>query len=226
MFNVQNPPFLILPVSAEGAQALMKRDGYTEHVTSDGKIYVSYEDGWTLPVSAENRKLIDAEPLLLLRNSGRITSEGSTFTKGFAHQFCQANGSEITQSRYQSIFPDRPNDKWMLIPESAAVIWLQYSNKTQFLGEMGQDSERFYYGKLLISTLTIKKDSVPRLDKNADNLSLRSMQYRVEEKVLITRDWNTTDEVPEEYLNSLLAGKDLGNFSAVLSVAITRATSR
>ena len=225
MFNPMNPPFLTLPVSQDELTRLMKHEGYNSHTIHDGQILVSFQEGWTIPLTADEKKLINSEPLLLLRNSGRITSEGSTSLKGFAHQFCKVNGDTLPVEYTKKIFPDNLFESWMLVPESAAVVWLQYQSKTQYLGEAGHDSVSYYYGKILISTLTIRKDSVPRLDKNADNLSLRPIQYRVEENVLISRDWNTTDEDPVKYLMDLLSSNALDQFKPTLGVAIAVATT-
>lgn len=225
MFNPLNPPFLVMPVTQEESVRLLKHEGFDTHTTYDDQILVSFQDGWTLPFTADEKKLVTSEPLLLLRNSGRITSEGSSSAKGFAHQFCKVSGDELPRDYAARVFPERLRDNWMLVPEGAAVVWLQYQYKTQYLGEEAHDSVTYYYGKLLICSLTIQKDSVPRLDKNADNLSLRPIQYRVEEKVLISCDWNTTDENPVDYLMGILSEKGLDQFKATLGIAIAVASS-
>lgn len=225
MFNPLNPPFLVLPVTSEESEKLMKHEGYYSHTTYDDQALVSFQDGWTLPLSPDEKKSISSEPLLLLRNSGRITSEGSSSAKGFAHQFCKINGDELSRDHANRVFAERLRENWMLVPESAAVVWLQYQYSTQYLGEEAHDSVTYYYGKLLICTLVIQRDSVPRLDKNADNLSMRPVQYRVEEKVLISRDWNTTDEDPVNYLMGLLSESSLDRFKPTLGIAIAVATS-
>lgn len=225
MFNPLNPPFITLPVTPEDAKMLSKHEGYNTHVTSDDQTLVSFQEGWTLPLTAQEKRQITAEPLLLLRNSGKITSEGSSFARGFAHQFCKVHGDALSDDYIKEVFPDRKHDKWMLIPDSAAVVWLQYSYKTEYLGESGHDSETYYYGKLLISTLTVQRDSVPRLDKSADNLGLRAIQYRVEEKVLLSREWSTNEEKPQEYLLNILSANDLDQYKSALETAIKVATS-
>lgn len=225
MFDSANPPFLTLPVSALESEIFPNSEGYNTHTTPDGQIYISYRDGWTLPLTSKQKKSIHAEPLLLLRNSGHITSAGSSFNKGFAHQFCKLGGEELSDDLIKDIFPDRPNDKWMLAPDGAAVIWLQFSYKNQSLGALGHDMAKIYYGKLLIIELTIRKDYVPRLDKNADNPDIRSLQYRVEEKFLISQHWNTVDEDPEKHLSALLSTNSLTHYAPALKHAISRAVS-
>ena len=225
MFNPTNPPFITLPITPTEAKMFSKHEGYNAHEVSADLTLVSFQEGWTLPLSAQEKKLVIEEPLLLLRNTGKITSEGSSFARGFAHQFCKMNGDDLPKNLVKVVFPDRKDENWMLVPESAAVVWLQYSYKTEYLGESGHDSETYYYGKLLISTLAVQRDSVPRLDKNADNLGLRAIQYRVEEKVLISREWTTTDEDPQGYLMDILSSHDLDHYKAPLAQAITVATS-
>jgi hypothetical protein len=225
MFDQYNPPFLTIPVTASETDMLTKHQWYRSHTTPEGKMLASFQEGWILPLSAQEKKGLSGEPLLLLRNTGCVTSEGSSFAKGFSHQFCKVNGDELTDEYNARIFVSDRGEDWMLVPGSAAVIWLQYSYKMQYLGELGQDSDTYFYGKILITTLTIKRDSVPRLDKHADDLSLRAIQYRVEEKILISRDWLTEDDRPLEHLKGILASHDLDRYGNALEHAIKRATS-
>lgn len=225
MYDSANPPFLTLSVSPDKATMFSQQDGYSTHTAPDDQILVGFRDGWTLPLSVQQNKQISSEPMLLIRDTGHITSAGSSFNKGFAHQFCMLDGSILPDNLVRSVFPDRPKDRWMLVPEGVAMVWLQYSYKYQSLGELGHDTERFYYGKLLIISLTICKDFMPRLDQNADNLDMRSILYRVEEKHLATHDWNTIDEEPREHLLNFVSSNNLERYSPAIETALNRALS-
>ena len=223
MFDSSHPPLLVLPVSMQQTTLFPSHEGYNLHFINDQRAFVSYKDGWTLPLSVKQKKFITEGPLLLVRNKGRVTSEGSSFVKGYAHQFIDEAGGEPECLLKNAIFPDAPDEEWSFVPKAVNAIWLQYGYKIQYFNDPSLGMEKFHHGKLLIFTFIIEQDAAPRLDKNADNPDLHDMHYRVADRQVINEVWNVSDKDPHIYLSDLLASRGYGKFSKALGEALTRA---
>ena len=226
MFSSSHPPLLVLPVSPEMAANFPKDRGYNQHPLDDKTLALSYMSGWTFPLSIEQREHIKATPLLLVRNKGGVTSEGSTFIKGYAHSFIRSDGQPPESVYNQAIFLDKPNEKWMLVPDRVNVVWLQCGYKNQYLGDLGNDMEKYHYGKLMILNYTIEMDIAPRLDRKADVLQMREIQYRVHDKQLLNASWSRVDDTTQEYLYTLLSEHGLEGYKETVSEALHRAGFR
>ncbi|MCL1849021.1 MAG: hypothetical protein FWF83_05045 [Clostridiales bacterium] len=220
MFSSQNPPLLTQPIDQAYASIFSEQEGYHHHFLTDGTMLVSYKQGWIFPFSPQQRKYITAAPLLLVKNSGHITSTASTTTKGFAHIFCDENGSEPSYRFKEVIFPVENTVEWMLVPESVTMIWFQYADKSQYLGESGSDILKTYYGKLLIRAFIIREELAPGFDRYADLASESSRILRVENKQLYNNGWNVDDEYPEGYFDKLMVENGLEQYAPVVRTAL------
>lgn len=226
MFDSSHPPLLVLPISMQQATLFPSHEGYFVHFINDDRALVSYKDGWTLPLSVQQQKYITNLPLLMVKNTGGITTESTTFNRGYAHQFCREDGSDPVFAYQCELFPDQPRVEWMFIENSVTMIWFQYGNKNQYCGSSGFDIERHYYGKLLIRQFTVKEDYSPGFDKKADDLSINDKQYRVESQKLYCDSWNVIDQSPEKHLTELLASEKLERFQSAVMNALTLSTSK
>lgn len=225
MFNSSNPPLLVQFANTQQITVFSQHEGYNIHFLSADKSLVSYREGWTFPLSVHQRNYITDPPLLMVKNKGRLTTSGSTFNKGYAHQFCDENGREPDALYQMEIFPDQPGVKWMLVKNTVVMIWLQYGNKNQYCGDSSFDMERIYYGKLIIRKFVIEEDYAPRLDKEADNTDSCSKQYRIDSHDLYNESWNTSTKEPETVLQELLADKNLERFAPAVMTALKKANT-
>lgn len=214
---------LVQPISLQHATLFPSHEGYCIHFLDETQALVSYKDGWTFPLSSHQQRFISAPPLLLLKESGCITSASSTVTKGYAHHFCQDDGTEPVVLSVQAIFPDQPDDKWMLIPNTITMIWLQYGNKDQYCGASSYEIERIYYGKLLIRKFDIEEDFAPRLGKDAADPVLNAKQYRVHSQQLYNGNWSLTDQDANDYLKGVLSSQTLERYQTAVTIALKRA---
>ncbi|MCL1906002.1 MAG: hypothetical protein FWG06_03225 [Clostridiales bacterium] len=223
MFDSTQPPLLVLPVTMQQTTLFSSQEGYNLHITNENRVFVSYKRGWTLPLSVQQRKFVSTEPLLLIRNKGRITSEGSTFIKGYAHQFADENGKEPAYVLKEAIFPDATDTEWTLVPGKVNMVWLQYGFKNQYCGDSSVDMEKFYYGKIMVFRFSIVEDVAPRLDKKADIPDTHEKQYRVMEDLLLNEGWSLTDGDTQQHIISLLSSHGLGAFTDAAKTALKMA---
>ena len=226
MFESSRPPLLVLLIPIQQLPLFPEAEGYETHYFSSDHILVCYKDGWTFPLSLKQQKFVTSPPLLLVRSKGRVTTAGGTFNKGYAHQFCSEEGREPVPVYQQEIFDDQPGVSWTFIKDSVTMIWLQYGNDNQYLGEAGADIERNFYGKLIIRKFMVALDYAPRLDKNADNYDLCAKAYRVASLDFFNESWTSTDEEPEEHLGARLNANSLSHFVPAVKAALRQANTR
>jgi hypothetical protein len=212
MFDSQRPPLLVLPVACEYASCFSEDDGYSSHLLYDDLALIGHKEKWILPLSAEQRRVITDVPLIMVKNSGGVTSGTSTSKKGYAHVFCDEAGSEPA--------PVYRKDEWMLIRDSITMIWFQYGEKMQFVGDSGNDSERFYYGKLLIRKFDIKESIAPGFDKKADVLAASAMLLRVEPTQIYSGGWNINNDDPQKCLIEIIAANRLTHYQNMVKTAL------
>ena len=224
MFDSSHPPFLVLPITAQQISLFPSHEGYYTHFLSDTQAIVSYRDGWTLPLSVQQQVYITDFPLLMIRNSGGITSRSSTSDKGYAHHFCRADGQEPRYVYQHSVFPDKPDDVWRFAQDNITMIWLQYGNKNQYCGGSTFELERNYYGKLLLREFIINEVSAPRFDKTADINTTNGKLFYVASNQLCNTSWNVKDGVPEEHMQNLLKEFHLERFQTTMLTALRRAS--
>lgn len=224
MFDSSYPPLLVQPITMQHFTLFPTHEGYFVHPLDGEQALVGYKDGWTFPLSLLQQKFISKAPLLLVRNEGRITTSGSTFDKGYAHQFCREDGQAPISLLQQAIFPEEASADWMLVADSVVMIWLQYGYKVQYCGDSGFDMERHYYGKLLIRNFVIQEDFAPKLDKKADIVG-SAKQYRVASREIYNSSWNVKDRDPAKHLDEILIANDLTQYRPALMVAYKRATT-
>ena len=223
MFDSTHPPLLVLPITEQQKSLFPTHEGYNLHPVDDHRSLVCYKSGWTLPLSVHQNKFISETPLLLVRNKGRVTSEGSSFLKGYAHEFVQADGSEPEYEFSDSIFSDMPDIKWSFVKKAVDAIWLQYGYKSQYFNDPSLGMEKLHYGKLLIFSFVIERDFAPRLDKNADNHELHDTLYRVADRQLLHEVWNVSDKNPHLFIANLLNENGLGVYRRAVETALSRA---
>lgn len=223
MFNSLQPPMLVHPIAMRHSTLFPSHEGYCVHFLDEEQALVSYKDGWAFPLSVQQQRFVSGRPFLLLKESGCITSSGSTFSKGYAHQFCQENGREAIFFKRQAIFPDQPDTMWMLIPNTVTMIWLQYGNKNQYCGDSGYEMERIYYGKLLIRSFIIEEDFAPKMGKDAADPVLCAKQYRVYGKQVFMNNWSLKDKDTHEYLTEILRRENLEQYQTAVTIALKRA---
>lgn len=223
MFNSLQPPMLVQPIQIRYNSLFPSHEGYCVHYLNENQALVSYKDGWTFPLSIQQQRFISMQPFLMLKESGRITSSSSTFSKGYAHQFCQENGAEPAYMSIEAIFPDLPDDMWMLIPSTITLIWLQYGNKNQYCGESGFDLERIYYGKLLIRKFNIKEVFAPKMGKDAADAMPGDKMYHIDSTQLYKGDWSFKDKDTNEYLREVLKSQNLERYQTAVTIALKRA---
>lgn len=225
MFDSSQPPLLVQPISMRNTHTTLfpSHGGYCVNFIDEAKALVSYTDGWTFPLSNMQQKYVSEPPLLLVRDSGCVTTASSTVTKGYAHQFCQDDGTGLVFHNTDVIFPDQPDIRWMLIPDTITMIWLQYGNKNQFCGESGHDIDRIYYGKLLIRKFVIEEDFAPRLGKNAVAPVLSAKQYRVHSHQIYKEDWSLIGQNADDYLKEVLTSQKLERYKTAVAIALKRA---
>ena len=223
MFDSSRPPLLVQPIEMRNFTLFPTHEGYVIHPIDNDKAIASYKLGWTFPLSVQMQALTTELPLLLVRDKGRITSSGSTFEKGYAHQFCREDGQPPEVHQRLNIFPDKPSQEWMLIRDSVTVIWLQYSSKTQYLGGLGQDMEHHYGGKLLIRNFVIQQAHAPRLDKASDIATAGEKQYRVESSTIFEHSWDLMDQDAVVYLQETLSANGISCYQDAVVTALNRA---
>ena len=225
MFDPHRPPFLVIPFDKQNAHSFPESAGYIHHPFDESRILVSHGEGWTFPVSVAQHA-IPKRPLLLVRDKGGVTSEGSSSLKGYAHQFVDAAGNPPAVAHNQAIFSELPDDEWMLIESTVDVIWMQYGYKNQYLGEAGTESMRIRYGKLIILRLTIEEDLGPSLDRRADMREMHNRQYRVCETPILNTAWSVMDKDTWEYLGPFLKDHGLAKYHDAIYTASERAGYR
>ena len=223
MFNSSRPPLLVQPITAHHFTLFPTHEGYTIHPIDSNLSLVSYKQGWTIPLSLQMQAFVTEEPLLLVRDKGGVTSGGSTSSKGYAHQFCNGDGSPVKPFLKSALFPDKPKEEWMLVRGSASIVWLQYGSKTQFLGSSGHQTTRNDYGKLLIRDFTIREAFAPRLDRASDIASAGEKQYRVESHKAFADNWSLTDGDTAAYLEKKLSEHQLDHYWPAVNIALKRA---
>lgn len=223
MFSSLQPPMLIQPINMRYSSLFPPHEGYTVHFIDENQAFAGYKDGWTFPLSGQQQRFVSAPPMLLIKESGCITSAGSTFSKGYAHQFCQENGTEPIYLSLQALFPDRPEDKWMLVPNSVTMVWLQYRNKNQYCGDSGYEMERIYYGRILIRRLDIVELFPPRIGKDAANPNMGDKMYYINTVNLFKDDWSLVDRDTNEYLCEALANQKMERYQHAVTIALKRA---
>ena len=220
MFASSRPPLLVLLIPVQQMSLFPQSEGYDTHYFSADHILVNYKDGWFFPLSVTQQKLVTSPPMLLVRSKGRVTTEGGTFKKGYAHQFCSEDGQEPVSLYQQEIFDDQPGVKWMLVQDSVTMVWVQNGNKSQYLGESGSDIERISYGKIIIRKFLVENDYEPKLDKNADNLNLCARLYRVSSVDFLNMEWSVSDQPAEEYLRGVLAENQIERYMPPVKAAL------
>lgn len=225
MFNPSHPPLLVQPIRMGHMHSTLfpYHEGYCVNYLDEVQALISYKDGWTFPLSSQQHRFVSEPPQLMVKNAGGITSASSTVTKGYAHQFCEEDGTELVNQRWEAVFPDQPEIKWMLIPNSITMIWLQFGNKNQYCGQYGSDIERIYYGKLLIRKFSIEEDFSPRLGKDAADPFLSAKQYRVHSHQVYHEDWSITDQDANSYICKLLTHHNLERYQTAVLIALKRA---
>ena len=225
MFELSCPPLLFQQIDKEHIRFFPSEAGYQIHPLSESQILVGYRNGWTFPLSVEQQKCVSTEPILLVRNSGGVTTSSGTTIKGYAHEFCQGNGQDPVCLYKQKLFPEQPDVDWMLIQDTVTMIWFQYGNKNQHLGDSGF-VERIYYGKLLIRKFSVKDDIAPGFDKKADDISYSGKQFRVESHHIYLGGWNvaTDDDSVADYLHTLLSSNHLDRYANTVTTALKRAS--
>lgn len=223
MFNSLYPPLLVIPVPKEYVTLFPLHEGYYTHVLAEDQALVSYKDGWTIPLTVQQKKYIDTSPLLMVKDSGGITTDSVTSTKGYAHKFCRKDGQEPVFLHKLAMFPEQPDSQWMFIQNSVTMIWLQYGNKNQYCGESSFDMERIYYGKLLIREFDIREDIAPSFDKRADDITLNAKQFRVESHQFYNGAWCVNDYPPEKHLQEILTANNLDHYLSAVTGALEKA---
>ena len=224
MFDSYRPPLLVQPVAKDYVSLFSPHEGYAVHYLHDDLILVGYKDGWLLPVSPQQQAYITDAPLLMVKNSGSVTSRTSTTTKGYAHVFCQDDGTQPDALYKLKIFPHESDIEWMLINERVTMIWFQYGEKLQFLGGSGHETERFHYGKLLIRNFEIKENVAPGFDKKADIHSASAKLKRVESTQVFSSGFNVNNDDPKQHLIKLLSEHNLKRFQEPVSKALAIAS--
>ena len=222
MFDSTRPPLLVLPIPTSLITLFPTHEGYNIHPIDNDQILVSYKQGWTMPLSIQIQKFAAEEPLLLVRDKGGITAGASTSDVGYSHQFCSDDGNTPDVALQCAIFPDRPNEQWMLIHKSVTVIWVQYSSSTQYLGGEGHDMEHHYSGKLIVKNFAIRHEFAPRIDRASDTTSESEKQYRIEGRTIFENNWNLTDRDVAEYLGKLLPENGLECYIPAAVKALNR----
>jgi hypothetical protein len=220
MFTSSRPPLLVMLVPSGQASLFPQSDGYDAQRFDEKYTIVSYKDGWYFPLSVAQQKIATEPPMLLVRSKGRLTTEGSTFKKGYSHQFCKEDGSDPESAYKVALFSDQPGVEWMLIQNSVTMVWFQYGDKSQYLGESGSDIERINYGKLIIRKFLVEQDYEPKLDKNADHFDLSAKLYRVSSVDFYEKEWSITDQDAEKYLHELLSADGVERFLPSVKAAL------
>ena len=223
MFDPSCPPLLVLLMKPDQVASFPESDGYIHHPISESQVALCYREGWTFPVTPDRMKLITGRPLMLVRDRGGVTSEGSTFLKGYANQFVNDCGGTPGFEEKLAIFNEGPQDEWMLVPCNVNVIWLQYGYKYQFLGGSGHERQEFHYGKLMIRELTVVEDYAPRFDRKADIAAMHSKQFRVHDHQLLDTSWNRADGGTLQQIQELLLSRGLNVYLKAVEAALMRA---
>lgn len=220
MFDSSRPPLLVQPIHGEHSTLFPMHEGYHVHHLSAEQTLLGFRDGWTFPVSAQQRKYVKDPPLLMVKNDGRVTMNIGASLKGYAHEYCGENGEAPPVVFRHVLFPDQDDADWMFIQDTVTMIWLQLGINAQFCG---REIEKFSYGKLLIRRFSIHEDIAPGFDKKADCTDLNAKQFRVETQHLYLGSWGVNDESPKRHLLELLAAEGLDRFKSVVSLALERA---
>jgi hypothetical protein len=223
MFDSKRPPFLVQMIKMPQASLFPPQEGYDTQFFEDDLVLVSFRDGWTFPMSARQQAHVTFLPLLLLKNVGGLTASGSNFDKGYAHQFCGLDGKEPECAYMHTVFHDQPDQKWMLVKNNVAMVWFQYGNTNEYLGEVGQAIETNYYGKILIREFHIKETGAPRFDKYADRDNTGNKLFFVESKQVLNIDWAIKDQDSDKYLTELLGQHGLSVYNDAVLAALQRA---
>ncbi|MCL1828903.1 MAG: hypothetical protein FWG32_05345 [Oscillospiraceae bacterium] len=224
MFSSKCPPLLVLPTDPQTEAYFPADKGYCIHPLNESLKLVSYRDGWTLPLPAQEKKVTTEAPLLLVRNKGGVTSQSSTIIKGYAHQFVKDDGKAPVPLYKQAIFPDEPEDEWLLIPNTVNVVWLQYGFSNQPLGsDLAVDTEMCHYGKILILKLLTEEDRAPRLDKKAEYANMHDRQYRVRDMQLFSINWSLINRNVRQFIFEQLSVRDMEMYAPAVDVALSRA---
>jgi hypothetical protein len=220
MFDVNHPPLMVMPVTSDQIQLLPESEGFLLHRVAEDEVYACYKTGWTFPIYVETKSSFTGIPLLLVRDKGRVTAEGSAFLKGYAHRFVLDNGQPPNIAPNSRIFPNDKHSNWLLVPGYVNVVWLQYGYRGRTAEGPVAIQEQTDSGKLLILRLEVVKDSAPRLDKKADIPEMHNIQYRVNERQLFYENWSVINQDPMVYLGKLLDEKGLPLFKDAVRKAL------
>ena len=223
MFDEKRPPILVIPLASQHIREFDKHSGFHNHPYMNNNMLVSFGDGWTFPVSVRKKDLISEPPLMLVRNSGGVTSESSRSRSGYAHHFVREDGSEPDSVRKLDIFHKKTDEEWMLIPDTVNVVWLQFTTQNQYLGNEGSDMIQYQYGRLIILNLRIVVDVAPSLDRKADIPEMHDMQYRVKDQQLFNTSWSMTDIDSASHLSDILTECSLDRYKDAVDIALHRA---
>jgi len=221
MFHPKSPPLLAQPIKKEHVSLFPENEGFQVQAISDERALVGFKGGWILPLSVEQRACIVDPPVLVVRDSGRVTKSSSTGTKGFAHMFCTETGETPQAAFTKILFPEQNENVWLFVEDTVTMIWFQYGNKNQVLGSSGYDMERIYYGKLLIRKFSIKEDMAPGFDKFADYIYRSASLLRVESQQVYLGGWSVNNESPGYYLKQLLTANNLSTYRTAVEKAIS-----
>jgi len=210
-----------LSVDKRQADFFNKDARYCLHPFLENNMLVSCVDGWTFPF--KTKEFLPGPPMLMVRNKGGVTSESSTVRKGYAHQFVNEQGEDAECIYKRAIFPEAPDIEWMLVPHTVNAVWLQYGDKSQYLGEKGYDILKQQFGKLIIFRMTVDLDIAPCMDRKADITELHDHQYRVRSTQLLNTSWSISDQDSQAHLFALLAERRLEKYQRAVAAALARA---
>ncbi|MCL2125757.1 MAG: hypothetical protein FWH33_07190 [Oscillospiraceae bacterium] len=225
MFDLKHPPILVVPIANQHTASFPEKAGYRQHELLDGKTLLSFGDGWTFPVPVRKKAMLSEPPMLLVKNTGGVTSESSRARSGYAHQFVDENGSDPECVYRCSIFTDIP-DEWMFISDTVNAIWLQFTSQNQYLGDDAADMIAYQYGKLIIMNLSIVTDIAPSMDRKADIPEMHDIQYRVCDRQVFNTSWNITDRDTGSFLAESLTAQTLERYRSAVDIALARAGYR
>ena len=225
MFDFAHPPFLVFSIDDQNIKIFPEKEGYIHHPFTDGKTLVSYGGGWTFPVPVKKKAILTEPPMILVKNTGGVTSESSRARSGYAHQFVNEDGSDPECIYKCSVFQEIP-DEWMFIADTVSAVWLQFTSQNQYLGDTGADMLTYQYGKMIITKLTVVRDIAPRMDRKADIPEMHDMQYRVSDRPVFSINWNMTDRNTSQYLSEELSSRTLDRYQKAVEISLLRAGFR
>ena len=220
MFELSSPPLLVQPIDKKHIPVFSPDDGYSHHILNDDLALIGYTEGWIMPLTSKQRAVITDPPLIMVKNSGMVTARTTTSAKGFAHVFCTDSGKEITPIYRARLFSPKNDSEWLFVRDTITMIWFQYGEKVQLLGDSAHDAERFYYGKLLIRQFDINESLAPGFDKKADVLAASTKLLHVGASQIYSGGWNINNDNPGKCLDEIIAANHLSHFSKVVYEAL------